>query len=141
MKLRIERVSYLETCTIGELSIDGERVGIYTLEDKFRQISGRPVSDWKVFGETAVPTGSYAVIVDHSDHFGKDLPHILDVPGFEGVRIHPGNSDKDTEGCILVGLDWSGGDFIGRSREAFEILFEKITRALSLAESIQIDVG
>ncbi len=129
MKIKVERLGFLEKSTIGKLSIDGVDAGIYTLEDKVRQIENQAVSAWKVPGETAIPRGTYKVIVDFSNHFQKDLPHILDVRGFEGVRIHPGNTDADTEGCILVGKSWSGGDFIGESKVAFDELFEKIKSA------------
>lgn len=121
MRIKVTRFSFQEKCTIGHLLCDGDDTGIFTLEDKVR--------DEKIPGETAIPSGTYKVVVDYSTHFGKDLPHLLDVPGFEGVRIHPGNTDLDTEGCILVGKKWDLGDFVGQSREAFDELFEKIKAA------------
>jgi hypothetical protein len=121
MKLTIRRFSFLEKCTVGKLYIDDEDVSLYTLEPKVR--------DSKIMGQTAVPVGTYKVIVDYSNHFGRDLPHILNVPNFDGVRIHPGNTDLDTEGCILLGKTWSGGDFIGQSKEAFEEVFLRIKEA------------
>lgn len=120
MKLRLERKIQLEHCTIGHLFVD-DRFECFTLEDPEREV--------KVPGDTAIPGGMYKVIIDFSQHFQKDLPHILDVPGFEGVRIHPGNTDQDTEGCVLVGKAWYGGDFIGRSREAFDSLFSQLKEA------------
>lgn len=68
----------------------------YTLEDKERLV--------KVKGETAIPTGKYTVIVTMSPRFKKELPLILNVPEFSGVRIHGGNTEKNTEGCVLVGM-------------------------------------
>lgn len=118
MILLVTRFFFNDKCTIGHLSIDGIDSGFFTLEPK--------VQEPKVVGHTAIPVGQYKVIIDWSDHFQKDLPHILDVPNFEGVRIHPGNTDSDTEGCILVGSSWNGNDFIGSSRDAFESVFEKI---------------
>lgn len=129
MKLLVKRVQFLKNCTIGYLYINGVDANIFTLEDTVRTR--------KVPGETAIPPGTYKVIVDYSNHFGKELPHILDVPNFEGIRIHPGNTDQDTEGCILVGKDWSGGNFIGRSREAFDELFALI----KAAEAVEIEVS
>lgn len=112
-----------EEYTIGRLRIDDpdSPFSVFTLEDTVR------APGVKIPGKTAIPAGIYTVVLDFSPRFGKNLPHILDVPGFDGVRIHPGNTDADTEGCILVGLDWKGGDFIGRSREAFEALCDRLT--------------
>ena len=126
MKLTVERFKFLETCTIGKLFIDGVDAGIFTLEDKCREVTGQPVASWKVPGATAIPVGTYKVIIDFSEHFQKDFPHILNVPGFDGIRIHAGNSDLDTDGCILVGKTWAGGDFVGNSRDAYLGLFAKI---------------
>lgn len=74
----------------------------WTLEDVVREIPGQPVTAWKVKRETAIPRGTYTMCVTRSNRFGVDLPLLLDVPGFEGVRIHGGNTAADTEGCILV---------------------------------------
>lgn len=120
MKLTLKRFRFDSHYTAGKIWIDERDSRIFTLEDAVR--------DAKITGQTAIPTGIYKVIVDYSEHFEKELPHILDVPGFTGVRIHPGNTDKDTEGCILVGYTWDG-DFIGNSRKAFDSLFAEIKAA------------
>ena len=57
----------------------------------------------KVYGETAIPTGTYKLVIDYSNRFKKNMAHILNVPGYEGIRIHTGNSAKDSLGCIIVG--------------------------------------
>jgi len=114
MNLILKRFEYGTNYTIGKL-YNGDEYVCYTLEDKFRQVEKDPVSSWKVPGATAIPTGVYKVVVDFSNHFQKDLPHVLDVEGFEGIRIHSGNSDKDTEGCILLGMNWAGNDWISNS--------------------------
>jgi len=75
----------------------------YGLEDAVREVAGKPVCDWKMPGQTAIPMGNYRVIINFSNRFQKFLPLLLDVPGFAGVRIHAGNTHKDTEGCILLG--------------------------------------
>jgi hypothetical protein len=134
MKLIVSRAQFEPSCTIGRLFIDGAPF-CFTLEDYVRP-TGAP----KVPGQTAIPAGTYSVIIDHSQHFGRDLPHVLNVPGFEGIRIHPGNTDADTEGCILVGMDRLA-DSIGRSRLAFDALFPKIEQALARGELVSIEVS
>ena len=118
MKLTVIRTHFYTRATVGKLLIDGEDVGVYTLEDAIRDV--------KINGETAIPYGTYKVIVNFSQKFQRELPLLLNVPGFDGIRIHPGNTDHDTEGCILVGLEFKGGDFIGDSRKAFSLVFERI---------------
>ena len=91
----------LDTRTFGTLWIDNKRF-CDTLEDTDRFLErGDAV---KVPHETAIPRGYYRVVLDMSQRFGKMMPHILDVPGFEGIRFHGGNTEEDTEGCILLGL-------------------------------------
>ena len=115
---------------LGKLFIN-EQFECFTLEDITRPT--------KVFGETAIPSGTYPVVITHSNHFGFDLPLLLNVPNYEGIRIHSGNVAKDTEGCILVGASRSI-DFIGQSRIAFKKLFEKIRVALDKGEKVTITI-
>ena len=120
-KLKVERFHFNDKFTIGKLFIDDEDVKIYTLEDTVREIKGKPVSEWKIDGVTAIPSGIYKIEFRYSPKFKKVLPHLIDVEGFEYILIHCGNTDKDTEGCILLGLTWDGSsDFIGSSKLAFE---------------------
>jgi hypothetical protein len=127
------------TSTAGSLFLDDE-FQCFTLEDVVREIRGIPVERWKIPGRTAIPAGTYPVIINHSAHFGRDLPLLLDVPGFEGVRIHTGNSGNDTEGCILVG--WAvNGETITGSHRAFDPLFEKLKSANSITIEIRNDHG
>ena len=85
--------------------IDGSH--LFTLEDVDRKLSQDDdlshVKDIKVFGKTAIPYGRYEVVMTFSNRFKKMMPLLLNVKGFEGVRIHSGNTDEDTEGCILIG--------------------------------------
>jgi hypothetical protein len=113
MLIELHRRIFTEHSTIGDLLIDGEFL-CFTLED--------PVRDIKIPGETAIPYGRYKVIITHSNRFKRLLPLLLNVPNFEGIRIHPGNTAADTEGCILV-ADTKGPDFVGCSRSAFNRLF------------------
>jgi hypothetical protein len=126
MKIEIKRLYKTENSTIGELKVDG-KFECYTLEDKERDV--------KIKGETAISKGTYKVIINQSNRFKKLLPLLLNVPNFEGVRIHPGNSNHDTEGCILVGQSISK-DYISKSRKAFEKLFKKMQLAKEITLTI-----
>ena len=106
MKLELNRIILSEDYTMGRLFIDG----MYfcdTLEDKDRGLhQNDPLEDikaTKVYGQTAIPKGTYNVTYDWSNHFQQFMPHIDDVPGFEGILIHGGNKVEDTFGCVLVG--------------------------------------
>lgn len=122
MEILLERKEFTEKSTIGDFIIDGEWF-CYCLEDMVRE------PGVKVPGKTAIPEGRYRVVVDQSARFGRAMPHILDVPGFDGIRVHAGNTDKDTEGCPLLGFD-KGPDFVGRSRLAFNQFFDRLYMAL-----------
>ncbi len=119
MIIRVKRIAKRSSYTIGNLYIDGIKF-CDTLEDAVRV--------QKIAGMTAIPAGIYEVIVTMSKRFKKRLPELLNVPNFSGVRIHTGNTDKDTEGCILVGTNNAVGR-VNNSREAFGPLMEKIEAA------------
>lgn len=135
MKIYLHRFEFGDHYTIGKLFID-DRYVCYTLEDRTRA-AGAP----KVPGQTAIPAGTYKVIIDMSTRFKKPMLHVLDVPGFEGIRIHSGNTDKDTEGCILVGMQWAGTDFIGMSQVALGQVFGAVQTALNKGESVSIEIA
>ena len=124
MKIEVVRQQFTDNSTIGSLSIDGEFF-CYTLEDKVREVPGQPVKSWKKQNTTAIPRGTYKVIITYSDAFKRDLPLLLNVEGFTGIRIHSGNASYHTEGCILVGKT-KAKDWIGDSRKAFDALFAKL---------------
>jgi len=126
MKIEVKRLHKTQNSTIGELTIDG-KFECYTLEDTERDV--------KIKGETAIPKGTYKVIINQSNRFKKLLPLLINVPNFEGVRIHPGNSNHDTEGCILVGMNRSV-DYITKSRKAFDSLFKKMQGAKNITITI-----
>ena len=131
MKIEVVRFMCGAVCTIGQLLVDGEPE-CYTLEDLVRP-DGAP----KVYGETAIPYGTYQVVITHSPHFGRDLPLLVGVPDFEGVRIHPGNTAADTEGCLLVGVHHTSST-VTESRAAFDQLFPKIRDAIARGEKVWI---
>jgi Family of unknown function (DUF5675) len=92
----------------------------------------------KIYGMTAIPKGKYEIAITFSNKFQTYLPLLLKVPNYEGVRIHPGNTDADTLGCILVGLG-KGKDMITESRKAFSVLFKKM-QAVAKKEKIFITI-
>lgn len=98
MELTLKRMALRPGHTIGRLYVDG-RYLCDTLEDRVRDLA----REAKVPGRTAIPAGRYRVIVNRSPKFGRELPRLLDVPHFDGILIHRGNSAADTAGCILVG--------------------------------------
>ena len=124
--------------TLGKLYADA-MFQCDTLEDPVREVAGQPVAKWKVPGETAIPQGRYRLEITYSRRFGRDLPLLLDVPGFSGVRIHPGNTAADTEGCILTGTRM-GPATVVESRRAFAALLQKIDAALDAGEGVYIDI-
>jgi hypothetical protein len=132
VKLTLERVQLSPDCTIGSLSIDGTWQ-CWTLEDVVRD------DGVKVAGETAIPFGAYNVDITWSPRFKRSLPLLLNVAGFVGVRIHPGNTTDDTEGCVLVGMDRHPKS-IGRSRLAFDALFAKLRDAKARGEAIALEI-
>lgn len=139
MKLLIERSWCGPECTVGTLSIDGV-TECFTLEDVVREVEGKPVSEWKIKGETAVPRGVYNLVITPSQRFGRDLPLLENVPGYTGVRIHPGNTAEDTEGCILVGRTKSTKS-VGDSRAAFNELFPKLQAALQGGGIVTLEIA
>ncbi len=133
MEITIKRRKPENGCTLSEWFVNGKKE-CFGIEDVVRP------SGEKVFGETAIPAGTYQVANTFSPRFGKYLPLLLNVPGFAGVRIHPGNTAADTEGCLLPGVavrvDGSGVD---KSVVAFTALFAKI-KAVEKKEKITITI-
>jgi hypothetical protein len=138
MVIEIKRVSHTNRCTIGEVWVDGV-FECYSLEDSVREVPLKPVSEWKIAGQTAIPAGTYDVVIDFSNRFHRLMPHILNVPGFTGVRIHSGNTDKDTEGCILIGQEKTS-DYIGHSKAAFDTFFPQLQDALQAGQTATVTV-
>lgn len=141
MEIVVSRKTRTKTTTIGELSING-KFECYTLEDNDRGlVQSMPLEEIKqkkVFAQTAIPTGRYEVVITFSNRFQQYMPLLLNVPGFEAIRIHSGNTATDTEGCILLGQTLSA-DFIGNSRAAFRSFLPKI-RAVERTEKVFITI-
>lgn len=153
MKLRVERKWPKATYTIGRLYVDG----IYfcnTLEDRDRELkqtdSEAYIKSRKVYGETAVPKGTYGVAMNVTSPKyaavawywqlcqGK-MPRLLSVKGFDGILIHPGNTALDTLGCILVGKNTKVGQ-LTQSKDTFKELYKRMKKAADKGEEITIEI-
>ena len=122
MKLTLTRIAKRADYTIGRLEVEAGNRICDTLEPTWRNYKG---GELKVPRKSAVPEGTYPVVVTKSWKFGKYLPLLVGVPGFEGIRIHSGNTSKDTEGCILVGQNLEKGKVL-MSRITLERLMKLI---------------
>jgi hypothetical protein len=113
----------------------------WVMEDAVREIPGEPVEKWKVKGQTAIPYGTYEVIVSFSQRFQKMLPQLVNVPGFSGIRVHAGNTAADTEGCLLLGLGLSEGENkIVNSRAAMIDFMDELEGVLDGGAQVFIEV-
>lgn len=132
MELTIERRCGCAQYTVGTLLLNG----VYfcdTLEPPVREYG------IKIPGKTAVPAGRYKLVLNDSPRFKRVLPLLIDVPGFEGVRIHPGNTAQDTQGCFLVGYNRQKGRVV-QSRTVFNKLFAALTRAEKAGETLTAEI-
>lgn len=133
MNLTLDRCWLDAKRTVGKLLID-EVFQCFTLEDRYR-----PPPEPKVPGQTCIPVGRYEVKLTYSPRFQIVMPLLLEVPGFAGVRIHTGNDERDTEGCIIVGQERQP-DRVLHSRQAYSALFLRLAAAQTRGEPILLDV-
>lgn len=154
MRINIDRLWPKETYTVGLLYVDGVRL-CETLEDKDRGLNQADdlsvIRSVKVYGETAIPAGTYTVAMNivspkysavkwYKDLCGGKMPRLLAVPGFEGILIHPGNTALDSYGCILVGRNTKVGQ-LTESKATFKKLYKKMKDAYDRGETITIEIG
>ena len=150
MELRLDRIFRTNEYTIGELYVDGAYISD-TLEDT--EITLPEVCPntpkgitckckEKVYGDTAVPAGTYEVKLSYSNRFKRIMPEILNVPHFLGIRIHKGNKTADTEGCILVGT-WDGmkEDWISNSTVTYNKIIPLLQKAVDNKEQVTITIN
>lgn len=142
MQILVKRIAKESTYTIGKMYINNEYF-CDVLEDKDRGLKQTTplskIKKIKVQNETAIPTGKYKVVVNMSPKFGRMLPRLLDVPGFDGILIHRGNSDKDSSGCLLVGENKVKGKIINST--PYEIrLVNLLSERQNKGESIEIEI-
>ena len=138
MKIKLVRIAFKDTYTIGKLYVDG----VYfcdTIEDKDRGLDDsmtvREILNKKVKGETAIPTGHYNIEITYSPKYKRMMPLLIGVKGYSGIRIHSGNTSKDTEGCLLVGKNTKVG-MVLESRNTYQRLFAMMQGQ----KSITIDI-
>lgn len=130
MNILLKREIFNPTNTISKLYIND----VYfcdVLEDVDRGLYfTQPIEEIekiKVYGQTAIPKGVYEVVITYSEKFKTYLPLLLNVPGYKGIRIHPGNTEVDTLGCLLPGI--SNGSKVVQSRVTFNKLFSILKKA------------
>lgn len=153
MKILIKRTAKKQNYTIGQLFINGNKF-CDTLEDPDRGLtstmSSLEISNKKVYGGTAIPTGTYTVDMNTvSPRFGSQtyykevcggkVPRLLNVPGYQGVLIHVGNVPKDTHGCILVGKNTKIGQVL-ESKDTFKSLYKELKKAVDKKEQITVTI-
>ena len=141
MNIILNRIAKKAKYTIGKLYIN-DQYFCDTLEDTDRgltqSMTEQQIGSKKVYGETAIPTGTYRIIISYSNKFKKQMPLLLNVPGFAGIRIHSGNTEKDSLGCILVGKNKAVGKVL-ESRDTFSKLFSILQEA-NKKETIKITI-
>lgn len=142
MKILVQTTAKKPTYTISKLYVNG----VYecdVLEDVVRDLNNDgdldDAGETKVYGETAIPAGTYKVVLSYSNRFKRVLPEILGVKGFEGIRIHGGNTSKDTHGCLLVGKNTEVGK-VTDSQNTLTKLFGKMDVAVMNKENITIEI-
>lgn len=141
MNITLNRIAKKSKYTIGKLYIDGEYF-CDTIEDTDRGLTqtmtDAQIKSKKAYGQTAIPTGTYKVIISYSNKFKRQMPLLLNVPGFLGIRIHSGNTEKDTEGCLIVGKNKVVGKVI-ESKDTYNKLFSILCEA-NKKEAIKITI-
>lgn len=142
MKIHVKRIAKRSTYTIGKMYIDNKYF-CDVLEDADRGLTQNTpinvIKSKKVPGQTAIPTGTYKVIVNMSPKFKRMLPRLLNVPGFDGILIHKGNTDKDSSGCLLVGENKVVGKVINST--GYELRLTSLLQEVqNKKESIEITI-
>lgn len=142
MNITLKRVAKKSSYTIGKMYINGTYF-CDTLEDTDRNITNNMnptfIKSKKIHSKTAIPTGTYKVILNVSPKFRRILPRLIDVPGFDGILIHRGNTAEDTAGCILVGENKVVGKVINSTQYELKIV-KLIQQALDRHEFVTISI-
>lgn len=138
MRIELVRIAFKDTYTIGKLYVD-DTYFCDVLEDKDRGLDSSmkesEILEKKVKGQTAIPTGHYVINITYSPKYKRMMPLLLDVKGFSGIRIHSGNTSKDTEGCLIVGKNKKVG-MVLESRDTYK----RLLKMMEGQEEITIDI-
>lgn len=141
MEISVNRRPSEHGCTVSDVYI-GTRWQCVFIEDQVREVVNVPVTQWKIAGVTAIPSGRYRITITMSNRFKRLMPLVNNVPGFSGVRIHPGNTAADTEGCLLPGTSvGADNNMVVGSRVAYAALYAKIEAALANGEEVWMDIA
>jgi hypothetical protein len=138
LKLKLLRTDFQDVRTFGKL-FASDVFECYTLEDTVREQNEKGEIINKVAGKTAIPYGTYEIVIDYSPHFGMNMIHILNVPSFTGIRIHPGTVEADTDGCVLVGHSKDNISLHG-SGLGYAWILAKIYHSICNGEKVFIEV-
>lgn len=141
MELLLERKWCKSDYTIGRLSINS-KFYCHILEDTVRDINKNGTFDcgeFKISGHTAIPYGTYEIEVTYSPKFKRELPLLLNVKHFEGIRIHRGNTNKDTSGCLIPGENTKTGMVLNSTKYELE-LTKLIKEANKRKEKVYIKI-
>ena len=142
MKIQLIRKYRKTNYTIGQLFINGQYFSD-TLEDTDRGLkdymSLEEIRRIKVFGNTCIPYGTYKVSITYSPKFKKKLPLINNVKGFEGIRVHSGNTNYDTQGCVLLGFNKIKGKVIN-SKDTVDKFINLVQKAIDTGEQVTIHI-
>ncbi len=129
MKMILTRDIKAPSFTLGKLQCG--KMELFSVEDAVREV--------KIPAVTAIPAGTYKVIINFSNRFKKPLPLLLDVPNFKGVRIHSGNTAADSEGCILVGT-MRTKEGVANSRLAMGMVMDAMENAMQLGNEVWLEI-
>ena len=137
MHITVQREESHNDATLGKLYTNGSFF-CDTLEDVIRELPGVPVAQWKQYGKTAIPAGIYELTLEKSPRFGPDTMTVNGVHGFDKIRVHAGNSDEDTHGCLLVGVRNSDCT-IAQSRLTLSALKQRVMADIAEGKTVLIE--
>lgn len=145
LHVRVQRIAKEPTYTVGKLYIEG-KLFCDTIEDRVRELHDLNADgdfddkgEGKVYGQTAIPAGTYPLTLSMSNRFKRLLPEIHNVPGFTGVRMHSGNTAEDSHGCLIVGINDKKG-WVSRSKIYEQALVAKLKTYAGDGYAMQITI-
>jgi hypothetical protein len=137
--VRVIREPTIGPTTPGVVFVN-DRFTCFSMEDPIREVKGKPVDHWKVPGVTAIPAGRYRISITHSPKFHRLMPEVMGVPGFTKVRIHPGNTHGDADGCLMFGTSRVNGFTPRSSREICDEMQDQMEAYLGIGQQVWLQV-